>query len=230
MRAHRLAGDADHRHERQRGHHGGHHGLPRQCAQPHGGRRRARAGQAFSLTAMANLVVATVAAGDVGIATGINGVMRTVGMALGSAMSAGILASGSRSGLPTDHAYAVAFAWPPASPRARSVRRRAAARPRRERRAGPGASVKSDFTRRGPPYAEAPPPSVQALRVERAAATVPDREHRPDPEADAGVFGDGCRGPRTRRRPSTRQDVVDVLRSSVISRVRSRVKSSSKSS
>ena len=66
-------------------------------------------GQAFSLTAMANLVVATVAAGDVGIATGINGVMRTVGMALGSAMSAGILASGSAGGLPTDHAYAVAF-------------------------------------------------------------------------------------------------------------------------
>ena len=58
---------------------------------------------------MANLVVATVAAGDVGIATGINGVMRTVGMALGSAMSAGILASGSAGGLPTDHAYAVAF-------------------------------------------------------------------------------------------------------------------------
>jgi hypothetical protein len=35
--------------------------------------------------------------------------MRTVGMALGSAMSAGILASGSAGGLPTDHAYAVAF-------------------------------------------------------------------------------------------------------------------------
>jgi len=59
---------------------------------------------------MANLVIATVGAGDVGIATGINGVMRTVGMALGSAMSAGILASGSAGGLPTDHAYAVAFA------------------------------------------------------------------------------------------------------------------------
>jgi len=67
-------------------------------------------GQALSLTAMANLVIATVGAGDVGIATGINGVMRTVGMALGSAMSAGILASGSAGGLPTDHAYAVAFA------------------------------------------------------------------------------------------------------------------------
>jgi predicted MFS family arabinose efflux permease len=67
-------------------------------------------GQAFALTAMANLVVGAVAAGDVGIATGINGVMRTVGMALGSAMSAAIVASGSASGLPTDHAYAVAFA------------------------------------------------------------------------------------------------------------------------
>jgi hypothetical protein len=59
---------------------------------------------------MANLVVGAVAAGDVGIATGINGVMRTVGMALGSATSAAIVASGSASGLPTDHAYAVAFA------------------------------------------------------------------------------------------------------------------------
>ena len=67
-------------------------------------------GQALSLTAMANLVVATVAAGDVGIATGINGVMRTVGMALGSALSAGILASGSAGGLPTDRGYALAFA------------------------------------------------------------------------------------------------------------------------
>ena len=68
-------------------------------------------GQAFALTAMANLVVGAVAAGDVGIATGVNGVMRTVGMALGSAMSAAIVASGSASGLATDHAYAVAFAF-----------------------------------------------------------------------------------------------------------------------
>ena len=67
-------------------------------------------GQAFALTAMANLVVAAVAPGDVGIATGINGVMRTVGMALGSAMSAAIVASGSATGLPTEGAYAVAFA------------------------------------------------------------------------------------------------------------------------
>jgi predicted MFS family arabinose efflux permease len=67
-------------------------------------------GQAFSLTAMANLVVGAVAARDVGIATGVNGVMRTIGMALGSAISAGILAAGSAGGLPTDHAYTVAFA------------------------------------------------------------------------------------------------------------------------
>ena len=67
-------------------------------------------GQAFALTAMANLVVDAVAAGDVGIATGVNGVMRTVGMALGSAMSAAIVASGSAGGLPTERTYAVAFA------------------------------------------------------------------------------------------------------------------------
>jgi predicted MFS family arabinose efflux permease len=67
-------------------------------------------GQAFALTAMANLVVAAVAAGDVGIATGINGVMRTIGMALGSAMSAAIVASGSVGGVPTDRVYTIAFA------------------------------------------------------------------------------------------------------------------------
>jgi MFS family permease len=67
-------------------------------------------GQALALTAMANLVVGAVPAHDVGIATGINMVMRTVGMALGSALSAAILADGTRSAFPSDDAYVVAFA------------------------------------------------------------------------------------------------------------------------
>jgi MFS family permease len=67
-------------------------------------------GQALALTAMANLVVAAVPGHDVGIATGINMVMRTVGMALGSALSTAILADGTGSTFPSDHAYVVAFA------------------------------------------------------------------------------------------------------------------------
>ncbi len=113
-------------------------------------------GQAFALTAMANLVVGAVAAGDVGIATGVNGVMRTVGMALGSAMSAAIVASGSASGLATDHAYAVASPspWPPASPRApRRAPWRSGARPPGSRgsRTPLRSSSPGRRARRGPP-------------------------------------------------------------------------------
>jgi MFS family permease len=67
-------------------------------------------GQALALTAMANLVVAAVPGHDVGIATGINMVMRTVGMALGSALSAAILVDRTGSTFPSDDAYVVAFA------------------------------------------------------------------------------------------------------------------------
>jgi MFS family permease len=67
-------------------------------------------GQALALTAMANLVVAAVPGHDVGIATGINMVMRTIGMALGSAVSAAILAGSTGSVFPSEHAYVVAFA------------------------------------------------------------------------------------------------------------------------
>jgi MFS family permease len=66
-------------------------------------------GQACALTAMANLIVVSVAQDEVGIATGINTVMRTIGMAVGSALSAAILAAGGGA-LPTEHAYVVAFA------------------------------------------------------------------------------------------------------------------------
>jgi MFS family permease len=67
-------------------------------------------GQALALTAMANLVIGAVGAREVGVATGLNSVMRTMGMAAGSAISAGVLAAGSHGGLPSDHAYTVAFA------------------------------------------------------------------------------------------------------------------------
>jgi MFS family permease len=65
-------------------------------------------GQALALTAMAELIVTAVPHGDVGIATGVNGVMRTIGMALGSALSAALLASGGEL-FPSDHAYVAAF-------------------------------------------------------------------------------------------------------------------------
>jgi hypothetical protein len=69
-------------------------------------------GQAFALTAMANLIVAAVPQGEVGIATGMNSVMRTVGMALGSALSATILAGNTIPGgaYASEHGYVVAFA------------------------------------------------------------------------------------------------------------------------
>lgn len=69
-------------------------------------------GQAMALTAMANLIVATAPQRDVGIATGMNAVMRTVGMALGSALSAAILAGATPPGaaLASEHGYVVAFA------------------------------------------------------------------------------------------------------------------------
>ena len=74
------------------------------------------AGIAFAFAAMANLVVAATPQDQVGIATGINTVMRTVGGAFGSALSTAILAismvagsSAAGSGLPTEGAYTVAF-------------------------------------------------------------------------------------------------------------------------
>jgi hypothetical protein len=69
-------------------------------------------GQAFALTAMANLIVGSVERDEVGVATGINLVMRTIGMAVGSALSAAILAASVPGGstLPSEHGYVVAFA------------------------------------------------------------------------------------------------------------------------
>jgi MFS family permease len=59
---------------------------------------------------MANLIVESVPQSEVGIATGINTIMRTVGGAFGAAGATAILAAHtSASGLPTEQGYRVAF-------------------------------------------------------------------------------------------------------------------------
>jgi len=70
------------------------------------------AGISFAFAAMANLIVAAVPQSDVGIATGINTVMRTVGGSFGAAIATAILAgSTGAGGLPTEGAYTAAFAF-----------------------------------------------------------------------------------------------------------------------
>ena len=68
-------------------------------------------GISFAFASMANLIVGAVAQEDVGIATGINTVTRTVGGAFGSAISTAILAGHLIPGtsVPTEGAYTVAF-------------------------------------------------------------------------------------------------------------------------
>ena len=69
------------------------------------------AGVAFGFASMANLIVAAVPQSDVGIATGINTIMRTAGGAFGSAAVTAILAGSvaEDTGLPTEGAYTAAF-------------------------------------------------------------------------------------------------------------------------
>jgi len=69
-------------------------------------------GIAFSFASMANLVVASVHPSEVGIATGINTIMRTIGGAFGSALVAAILTAETApgTGLPTEAAYTEGFA------------------------------------------------------------------------------------------------------------------------
>jgi MFS family permease len=67
------------------------------------------AGISFALAAMANLIVDAVPQADVGIATGINTIMRTVGGAFGAAGGTAIVAADRVAGLPTEHGYTVAF-------------------------------------------------------------------------------------------------------------------------
>jgi EmrB/QacA subfamily drug resistance transporter len=68
-------------------------------------------GISFAFASMANLIVAAVPQSEVGIATGINTIMRTVGGAFGAAVAAAILAGHTIAGsaIPSEHAYTVAF-------------------------------------------------------------------------------------------------------------------------
>jgi EmrB/QacA subfamily drug resistance transporter len=69
------------------------------------------AGISFAFAAMANLIVGAVPQSEVGIATGINTVMRTVGGSFGAAIATAILAgSPGAGGRPTEGAYTAAFA------------------------------------------------------------------------------------------------------------------------
>jgi MFS family permease len=69
------------------------------------------AGVAFAFASMANLIVAAVEQSEVGIATGINTVTRTIGGAFGSAVSTAVLAStAGADGLPSGAGYRTAFA------------------------------------------------------------------------------------------------------------------------
>jgi EmrB/QacA subfamily drug resistance transporter len=71
------------------------------------------AGITFAFAAMANLIVEAVAQSEVGIATGLNTVMRTVGGSFGAAAATAILTASEFPGspLPTDGAYTGAFAF-----------------------------------------------------------------------------------------------------------------------
>jgi MFS family permease len=68
-------------------------------------------GVAFAFASMANLVVGLVHPSEVGIATGVNTIMRTIGGAFGAAVITALLTADTipESGLPTEHAYTEAF-------------------------------------------------------------------------------------------------------------------------
>jgi EmrB/QacA subfamily drug resistance transporter len=69
------------------------------------------AGISFAFASMANLIVGAVPQRDVGIATGINTIMRTVGGAFGAAVAVAILTGDTiAGGLPSEGAYTIAFA------------------------------------------------------------------------------------------------------------------------
>jgi MFS family permease len=68
------------------------------------------AGITFALASMANLIVSSVPQSDVGIATGINTIMRTVGGAFGAASGTAIIAAHvAAGGLPSERGYTIAF-------------------------------------------------------------------------------------------------------------------------
>jgi MFS family permease len=69
-------------------------------------------GISFGFASMANLIVGLVHPSEVGVATGINTIMRTVGGAFGAAVVTVLLTGDTigRSSIPTEHAYTQAFA------------------------------------------------------------------------------------------------------------------------
>jgi MFS family permease len=68
-------------------------------------------GISFAFASMANLIVGAVPQSEVGIATGINTIMRTIGGAFGAAVATAILAGHTigASGIPSEGAYTAAF-------------------------------------------------------------------------------------------------------------------------
>ena len=68
-------------------------------------------GISFAFASMANVIVDAVPQSEVGIATGINTIMRTVGGAFGAAVATAILSGNTidASGIPTEGAYTAAF-------------------------------------------------------------------------------------------------------------------------
>ena len=68
-------------------------------------------GISFAFASMANLIVGAVPQSEVGVATGINTIMRTVGGAFGAAVATAILTGNTIAGgsLPSESAYTAAF-------------------------------------------------------------------------------------------------------------------------
>jgi len=68
-------------------------------------------GIGFAFSAMANLIVESVPASQTGVATGMNTIVRTIGGAIGSQVSAGIVtATLAANGDPTERGFTIAFA------------------------------------------------------------------------------------------------------------------------
>jgi MFS family permease len=67
-------------------------------------------GMGLAYSSMANLIVAAVRPDQTGVATGMNTIMRSIGGAIGGQVSASLLAGSlAASGLPSDHAFTLAF-------------------------------------------------------------------------------------------------------------------------
>jgi MFS family permease len=68
-------------------------------------------GIGFAFASMANLIVEAVSPHQTGVATGMNTILRTIGGAMGSQVSAGIVtATLAASGLPSETGFTIAFA------------------------------------------------------------------------------------------------------------------------